>query len=59
MLQLEGPKGLVRDGLEGIVVLFQATEWLIVIELKVTKDSIVTILLPLMYMKVFFEGGSE
>ena len=41
------------------MVPFQATEWLIVIELKVTKDSIVTILLPLVYMKVFFEGGSE
>ena len=59
MLQLEGPKGLVKDGYEGIVVQFQTTEWLIVIELKVTKDSIVTILLPLVYMKVFFEGDSE
>ena len=26
---------------------------------EVTKDFIVTILLPLVYMKVFFEGGSE
>ena len=26
---------------------------------EVTKDSIVAILLPLVYMKVFFEGGSE
>ena len=41
------------------MVPFQATKWLIVIELKVTKDSIVTILLPIVYMKVFFEGGSE
>ena len=37
------------------MVPFQATEWLIVIELKVTKDSIMTILLPLVYMKVFFK----
>ena len=41
------------------MVPFQATERLIVVELKVMKDSIVTTLLPLVYMKVFFEGGSE